>query len=214
VTAQIALGGDRQPPHTYGDTHAGTSDATHRAFTLAAGQAHAAVHNLDLITFNFDIPAAFLNKNPLPRDKTGNTQLFTRTPSNLPSPYDNKICEVIGAHYGLKQSNHIYDQDFINLMLQDGFTQCPSHPYTFEKWSIPNVHAPPSHHLFVSMHVDDGDCNTTCPIMYRAFKQLIIDRYGDLEFHSPSKGTCGQDHVLNSDKSITLHYGPYIRKML
>jgi hypothetical protein len=50
--------------------------------------------------------------------------------------------------------------------------------------------------------------------MYRAFKQLIIDRYGDLEFHSPSKGTCGQEQVLNSDKSITLHYGPYIRKML
>jgi hypothetical protein len=95
ATARIALGGDRQPPHTYGDTHAGTSDATHRAFTLAAGQAHAVVHNLDLITFNFDIPATFLNKNPLPREKTGNTQLFTRTPLNLPSPYDNKICEVI-----------------------------------------------------------------------------------------------------------------------
>ena len=214
VTARIALGGDRQPPHTYGDTHAGTSDATHRAFTLAAGQAHAAIHKLDLITFNFDIPAAFLNKNPLPREKTGNTQLFTRTPSNLPPPYDNKICEVIGAHYGLKQSNHIYDQDFINLMLNDGFIQCPSHPYTFQKWSIPTINAPPSHHLFVSMHVDDGDCNTTCPIMYQAFQKLIIDRYGDLEFHSPSKGTCGQEQVLNSDKSITLHYGPYIRKML
>jgi len=76
ITARFALGGDRQPPHTYGDTHAGTSDATHRAFTLAAGQAHAAIHQLDLITFNFDIPAAFLNKNPLPRDKTGNTQFF------------------------------------------------------------------------------------------------------------------------------------------
>ncbi len=37
ITARFALGGDRQPPHTYGDTHAGTSDATHRAFTLAAG---------------------------------------------------------------------------------------------------------------------------------------------------------------------------------
>jgi hypothetical protein len=43
ITARIALGGDRQPPHTYGDTHAGTSDATHRAFALAAGQAHAGV---------------------------------------------------------------------------------------------------------------------------------------------------------------------------
>jgi hypothetical protein len=214
VTARFALGGDRQPPHTYGDTHAGTSDATHRAFTLAAGQAHAAIHKLDLITFNFDIPAAFLNKNPLPRDKTGNTQLFTRTPSYLPPPYDNKTCEVIGAHYGLKQSNHIYDQDFINLLTSDGFTQCPSHPYTFQKWSIPSLHAPPSHHLFVSMHVDDGDSNTTSPQMYTDFRKLITDRYGDLPFHSPSQGTCGQTQVLNTDKSITLHYGPYLRKML
>jgi hypothetical protein len=50
--------------------------------------------------------------------------------------------------------------------------------------------------------------------MYQAFQKLIIDRYGDLEFHNPSKGTCGQEQILNSDKSITLHYGPYIRKML
>ena len=214
ITARIALGGDRQPPHTYGDTHAGTSDATHRAFTLAAGQAHAAIHNLNLITFNFDIPAAFLNNNPLPREKTGNTQLFTRTPANLPPPYDNKTCEVIGAHYGLKQSNNIYDQDFINLMTTAGFTQCPSHPYTFQKWSNPDLRAPPSHHLFVSMHVDDGDSNTTCPQMYRDFQKLITDRYGDLPFHSPSQGTCGQTQILNANKSITLHYGPYILKML
>ena len=159
-------------------------------------------------------PAAFLNRNPLPRDKTGNTQLFTRTPSYLPPPYNSKTCEVIGAHYGLKQSNHLYDQDFINLMTSNGFTPCPSHPYTFQKWSIPTLHAPPSHHLFVSMHVDDGDSNTTCPQMYKDFQKLITDRYGDLPFHSPSQGTCGQTQVLNADKSITLHYGPYLRKML
>jgi hypothetical protein len=70
------------------NTHAGTSDATHRAFALAAGQAHAAIHQLDLITFNFDIPAAFLNRNPLPRDKTGNTHL-------LIALYKSKTCEVI-----------------------------------------------------------------------------------------------------------------------
>ena len=64
------------------------------------------------------------------------------------------------------------------------------------------------------MHVDDGDSNTTSPQMYADFQKLITDRYGDLPFHSPSKGTCGQTQVLNADKSITLHYGPYIRKML
>ena len=200
ITARIALGGDRQPPHTYGDTHAGTFDA---AFALAAGQAHAAIHNLQLITFNFfdDISAAFLNNNPLPHDKTGNTQLFTRTPANLPAPYNNKIYEVIGAHNGLKHSNKIYDQDFINLLTSDGFTQCPSHPYTFQKWSIPHNHAPPSHHLFVSMNVDDGDSNTTYPLIYQSFQKLITDRYGPLlPFHSPSQGTCGQTQVVNSDK--------------
>ena len=90
----------------------------------------------------------------------------------------------------------------------------PSHPYTFQKWSIPHNHAPPSHHLFVSMHVDDGDSNTTCPLMYQSFQKLITDRYGPLPFHSPSQGTCGQTQVVNSDKSISLHYQPYILKML
>jgi hypothetical protein len=214
ITARLALGGDRQPPHTYGDTHAGTSDSTHRAFTLAAGQAHASQSHQKLITFAFDVPAAFLNKNALPREKTGNVQLITKSPSIFPPPYNNSLCEIIGAHYGLKQSNHIYDQDFIKLMTSDGFTQCPSHPYTFQKWSIPNLHTLPSHHIFVSMHVDDGDGNTTSPTMLQDFQTLLTNRYGPLEFHNPSKGTCGQTQRLNPDNSITLHYGPYILKLL
>jgi len=214
VTARIALCGDRQPPHTYNDTHAGTSDPQHRMFTLAAAKAHAAHHNLALLTFDFDIPAAFLNKNALTRADTNNTQLITRTPPSLPPPYNGVTCEVQGAHYGLKQSNHIYDQDFINLMVTDGFTQCPSHPYTFVKWSIPGVHTLPSHHLFVSMHVDDGDGNTTSPKMYADFQKLNTTRYGELPFHSPSTGTCGQVQQSNLDGSTTLHCGPYIEKML
>lgn len=214
VTARIAMCGDRQRPHTYGETHAGTSDSTHRAFSLACGIAHSSHHKLKLITFNFDVPAAFINKNKLPRSLTGGTQLITRTPSVLPPPYDDKLCEIIGAHYGLKQANNIYDQDFIQLMVKDGFTPCASHPYTFVKWSIPGLHEPPSHHIIVSMHVDDGDGNTTSTELYDAFQKLIITRYGQLTFNSPSQGTCGQVQVVNSDGSITLHWGPYIRKML
>lgn len=214
VTARMALGGDRQPPHTYGETHAGTSDATHRAFVLAAGLAHAAHIGLPLLTFSFDIPAAFINKNALTRTHTGNTQLYTRTPHNLPPPHDGVLCEVTGAHYGLKQSNHIYDQDFIQLMTNDGFTQAPSHPYTFTKWSIPGKNQPPSHHIHVSMHVDDGDGNTTSPEMYADFQKLITTRYGDLPFHCPSTGTCGQLQERHPDNSIKLHCGPYILKML
>lgn len=210
VTARLALDGSQQPPHTYGDTHAGTSDAPHRIFVLATSVADAAHRGKTLITFDFDLPAAFINKNALTREHTGQTQLFTRMPKDLPPPHGNALCEVIGAHYGLKQSNHIYDQDFISLMLNDGFTPTPSHPYTFTKHSITS----PLDKIVVSMHVDDGDGNTTSPELYADFQQLITTRYGPLEFHSPSRGTCGQIQTSHPDGSITLHHGPYILKML
>ena len=91
-------------------------------FVLAAAKAHAAHQGIPLITFDFDVPAAFLNKNALTRAHTNGTQLFTRTSNLLPPPYKDVTCAVEGAHYGLKQSNHIYDQDFINLLINDGFT--------------------------------------------------------------------------------------------
>ena len=50
--------------------------------------------------------------------------------------------------------------------------------------------------------------------MYSDFQELIQKRYGAVVFHSPSRGTCGQVQQVNPDHSITLHYGPYILKML
>lgn len=210
VTARLALDGGQQPAHTYGDTHAGTSDATHRSFVLATSIADSTVRSKPLITFDFDIPGAFLNNNPLTREHTGQTQLCTRMTKDLPPPYGGALCEVVGAHYGLKQSNHIYDQDFIKLLTDDGFHQTPSHPYTFIKFSTQH----PPDKLIVSMHVDDGDGNTTSQSMYSDFQELIQKRYGAVVFHSPSRGTCGQVQQMNPDHSITLHYGPYILKML
>ena len=210
VTARLALDGSQQPPHTYGATHAGTSDSTHRSFVLATSLADSTARAVPLISFDFDIPGAFLNKNPLTREHTGNTQLCTRMTKDLPPPYGGALCEIVGAHYGLKQSNHIYDQDLIKLLTDDGFQQTPSHPYTFIKFSATN----PSDKIIVSMHVDDGDGNTTSQTMYSDFKTLIQKRYGPIDFHSPSRGTCGQIQVVNPDNSITLHYGPYILKML
>ena len=210
VTARLALDGSQQPPHTYGSTHAGTSDSTHRSFVLATSLADSTARAVPLISFDFDIPGAFLNNNPLTREHTGNTQLCTRMTKELPPPYGGALCEIVGAHYGLKQSNHIYDQDLIKLLTDDGFQQTPSHPYTFIKFSATN----PNDKIIVSMHVDDGDGNTTSQNMYSDFKALIQKRYGPIDFHSPSRGTCGQIQLVNPDNSITLHYGPYILKML
>ena len=70
VTARLALDGGQQPAHTYGATHAGTSDATHRSFVLATSLADSTLRSTPLITFDFDIPGAFLNNNPLTRSNS------------------------------------------------------------------------------------------------------------------------------------------------
>ena len=79
----------------------------------------------------------------------------TRMTKELPPPFGGALCEVVGVHYGLKQSNHIYDQDLIKLLKDDGFPQTPRHPFTFIKYSTQN----PPDKLIVFMHVDDGDGN-------------------------------------------------------
>lgn len=208
INSRLVLNGAMQPPHTYTDTHASTSSPVDRAFVLATGLADAASRHKDLITFDFDIPAAFINGNELPLTLTGDTQLITKLPSALPEPFSNQLCEVVGAHYGLKQSNHIYDQGLIKLLEDNSFTRCPSAPYIFVKWSTSGHDS-----IKLSMHVDDGAGNTTCPLLYQELQRILTDRYGDITFYSPARGICGQAQVTNTDKSITLHYGPYLRKM-
>jgi len=210
VSSRVVLNGAMQPPSTYSDTHASTSDSNHRAFVLATALADAAHRNKTLITFSADIEAAFINNNPLPRSKTGGTQLLTRLPPGLPPPHNNALCEVTGAHYGLKQSNNIYDQNLLATLDSHGYTRCPSHPYTLTKRSTTDL----LDHLDVSFHVDDFEGCTTCPILYKEFQSIISNRYGPTTFNSPSKGICGQTLEVNADNSIKVHYGPYINKML
>ena len=59
--------------------------------------------------------------------------LLTRLPADLPPPYSNALAEIVGAHYGLKQSNNIYDQDFLGILTSHDYTRCPSSPYTLTK---------------------------------------------------------------------------------
>jgi hypothetical protein len=80
ITARIPVDGGSQPTNTYSDTFAGTTDANHRQFALAAAQADAAHRGKTLYTGSCDIPAAFLNGNKLTRDLTGGVQLYTRLP--------------------------------------------------------------------------------------------------------------------------------------
>lgn len=210
VTARLAINGAGQPPSTYSNTHAGTSDPAHRIFILATALADAAVRNKDLITASFDIEGAFINGNKVPRSATGGHQLLVRLPKELPPPYGGALAEIMGSMYGLKQSNYIYDQDLIKTIGDAGYTSCPSHPYTF----IKRCPLDPADYLIVSFHVDDGELVCTSNHLLPEFINVITKRYGITKFHTPSQGICGIRLTTNPDKSITLDFGPYIDKMM
>ena len=210
ITARLAINGAGQPPSSYGATHAGTSDPAHRIFILATALADAALRDKKLVTASFDIEGAFINNNPLPRSMTGGHQLLVRLPNELPRPYGGALAEITGTMYGLKQSNHIYDQNLIKTLADAGYFPCPSHPYTFIKLCPEN----PQDYLIVSFHVDDGDLVCTSNHLLPEFKDIITKRYGVTKFYEPSQGICGMRQTTNPDKSVTLDFGPYIEKML
>ena len=212
ITARIPVDGGSKPAHTFSNTYAGTSDPAHRLFTLAVAQADAAHRGKILITGSCDIPAAFINGNKLTREHTGGVQLYTKMPAELPPPYGGILCAIDGAQYGLRQSNHIYDQDLIKLLLSNGYTPCPSQPYVMIKFD--SLSDDPKDNIYAPLYVDDFEHYGTSQRLVDEFKNILTTRYGPMTFHSPSQGLCGQVHVLNPDRSITLHYGPYLSRVM
>ena len=210
LTARIPVG--PQPEGTYNETFAGTTDANHRQFALASAQASAAHRGKTLNTGSCDIPAAFLNGNKLSRNDTNGKQLYTRLPNELPEPYGGALAAIDGSHYGLRQANHIYDQNLIKHLKSHGYTPSPSHPYTFTKDD--NQSDDPGDNITVEAYVDDFEYYGTSQRLIDEFESILSIRYGKMKFNHPSLGLCGQALVLNPDNSIKLHYGPYLKRVM
>ena len=153
ITARLAIDGSTQPRKTYNDTYAGTSNTTNRAFLLQAYIADATHRGcLDQLRIgDFDFPGAFVH-NKLTRNMTNGHQLIARLPSDLPSPLSGQLAEITGCCYGIKQANHEYDKDLINLLTNAGFLPNASDPHSFHKRCPDN----PADSLTLNMHVDDG----------------------------------------------------------
>jgi hypothetical protein len=177
-------------------------------FTLACAQADATFRGVPLYTGCCDIPAAFINGTTLPRSATGGVQLYTRLHRLFPPPYSNALAIIQGPQYGLRQANSIYDKDLHALLISNGFTSCPSHPHILTQRDANNEF------LFVCVYVDDFDYYGTSPTLISNFKTMLLQRYGPMTFHEPSIGLCSQVQVLNPDKSITLHYAPYLTRVM
>ena len=211
VTARLAIDGSRQPPESYNNTYAGTSDTTNRAFILSAYLADGSHRNcLDRLLFgDFDFPGAFLH-NKLTRDMTNGHQLIAILPSDLPSPLAGHLAEITGCCYGIKQANHEYDKDLITILTSAGFNPTNSDHHSFHKWCPDN----PADSLTLNMHVDDGWYVTTSTTLREELKSILRDRYGTIDFNDASTGVCGVRLTRHADHSCTLDQGAHITKFL
>lgn len=171
VSRSLAADGSTQPKDSYNSTYAGTSDTDKLLCLLSAVIADAAHRGVDVNIGSFDIPASFLTQ-PLTREDTNGYQLITKLPLHFYVD-TSQLWEIIGAQYGLKQSNSIFTEAFRNLLVSLGYTNHPLAPHIYRK-SCPNN---PKNYLYINMHVDDGAFASTSPtqLSSRHFLQLSSD---------------------------------------
>jgi len=220
ITARLAGCGNQQPAHSYGDISASTSDHTTWKCTLAAYYADAQLTNsVDrLIHKDFDVPGAFLNER-LPRSATGGKQIIMRLPKNLPHPLAGQWVEVVGALYGLKQSNHLFELGFAKTMASIGFFPPvdPDHPLSTPlDMSVYHRHDPtdPTKKCTVVMHVDDGQILATHPPFVDLLKKTLEERYGPLTWNDVSTQHTGTQITRHNNGAVSLHMTDHIVKTL
>ena len=229
VAGRIPIDGSTQPPDSYTDTHAVTPDISDHLFVLSLVLRDAADKGYDeqLEFFSGDIPAAFINKNQLSDGSPMSRQFITRLPSDLlDRDLAGQLCAVVGAQYGAKQSNHIYDQDLNATMIHPdtGFRNAepglPSlHPRVYVKRAPydPSVDTHPRY-CIVIFYVDDFTVFCTCPTLKAEFIALIRDRYAhpdaDVKFSFPTKDVIGLEYNRHENHSVTITVSKYIHKLL
>jgi hypothetical protein len=214
VKARLCMNANGQPSNTYNQTYAGTSDTTIRLFILSVYLADAATRGINdqVEMVDFDIPGAFLH-NKLTKEHTNGVQLLAKLPKGLPSPYENMLAAILGTIYGLKQSNHIFEQDFIKTLAKHGFIQTRSCPHTFIKFCTIN----PLNSLTVNDHVDDNFIISTSKTLLAELETLIQQRYGNpkkIIFNYKSTGICGVRLTKHNDYSVTADVGDHIKSFL
>ena len=220
VTARIALCGNGQTPDSYDDIYASTSDHSSWVAIFAAYYA-AAINNGTLDSLghhDFDLKAAFLH-NRLPRSATGNRQLILTLPSCLPHRLAGKQVEVVGAMYGAKQSNHIFEQDYAATLASIGVL--PAHEPQHGLRSAPDTSVyhlhnlnDPSLNLAIVMQVDDGQLFSTCPLLTELVRSTLIKRYGPISWNQVSPQFGGTTITHFPSGAFKLDLSDHIHKML
>ena len=220
VTARLAACGNQMPSGSFGDCSASTSDHHSHALIVAAYFAEAVKSGrlADLVHAGFDISGAFL-QNRLPRSATGGRQVLMWMPRNIPHPLAGKLVEVVGAIYGLPQSNKIFEDGLKIALAQIGFL--PAH--------MPGTHvttAPdqcvfqlydtdrPAVQATLVFHVDDCDALSFDTPTVTRLRTHLEKRYGPLAWTDVSPQFTGSMITHYSNGAVGFDMSKHINKLL
>ena len=219
VTARLAGNGAQQRSDSYSDTFASTSDHGIFSLTTAAYYADATLHNtLDTLHHcDFDFEGAFLQQR-LPRSATGGKQVVLKLPHNLPHRLAGKWVEVVGCLYGLKQSNHLFEEGLKEILSSINFIPChdPLNPYLPLEPSVYHYYdsAYPTKKCTLMMHVDDGQILSTDIAIVRLLKDTLTKRYGELVWHDQSAKHTGTNITRYPNGAVKFDLSDHIARLL
>jgi hypothetical protein len=130
--------------------------------------------------------------------KNSPRQIVMMIDPRIPHPMAGKWVEVVGGVYGLKQSNHIFGEDFSHTILSAGFAHTTD-PAIFVKIDS----ADPSKKCVVSTHVDDGLSIHTHQPFHNHLMQVLTARYGPLTIDPEASSYVGTTLVRHPNGAFT-----------
>ena len=219
VTARLAGNGAQQRSDSYSDTFASTSDHGIFSLTTAAYYADATLNNTvdSLHHCDFDFEGAFLQQR-LPRSATGGKQVVLKLPHNLPHRLAGKWVEVVGCLYGLKQSNHLFEEGLKEILATIHFlpTHDPLYPYLPLEPSVYHYTNPtdPTKKCTLLMHVDDGQVLSTDHTIVQLLKATLTKRYGQLVWHDQTTKHTGTNITRYPNGAIKFDLSDHILRLL
>jgi hypothetical protein len=214
ISARVAIDGSRQPPGSYNEVDAGTSCTEKLLCLVSAVIADAAYRRVKFWIIGFDIAAAFLQQ-LLTRAHTNGIQYITRLPPNMPGELANQLNAIDMAHYGLKQSNNIFNTELHRLLTSNGYFPSILAPHIFKKICPDDKR----NYLFVNMHVDDGAIVSTSESLTQELKSILTARYGQhkdfpLTWNPELTEYCGLQFVRHPNNDVQVHMEKHIKKFL
>ena len=204
-TMRMAAMGNHLPVAPGVSNFASVTSDSDKMFVLSMMQAHAEFYNMPLNISSFDVVGGFLHIK-----RTSNVRLFLLIPSNLPHSLAGKYVEILGALYGLRESNRLFMDELKRVVLSAGFQGCSISPMTF----IVCDPVDPAKRCALLLHVDDGLPLDTDPALTDRLLEVLEKRFGPLTQQRNVKSVvfAGVEIVQHANGAISTTQDAYISR--